>query len=62
MADGNPRRLCVSHSPFNGADFCGKGTGHLRSSGEHICLEVHLERTQNYYVEYLALYLCRMII
>ena len=36
MADGTPRRLCVSHSPFNGADFCGEGMGHFRSSGEHI--------------------------
>ena len=34
MADGTPRRLCVSHSPLNGADFCGEGTGHFRSSGE----------------------------
>ena len=31
---GTPRRLCVSDSPLNGADFCGKGTGHFRSSGE----------------------------
>ena len=25
IADRNPRRLCVSHSPFNGADFVGRG-------------------------------------
>jgi len=25
VADRNPRRLCVSHSPFNGADFVGRG-------------------------------------
>ena len=24
MADRNPRRLCMSHSPFNGADFVGR--------------------------------------
>ena len=30
MVDGTHRRLCVSHSPFNGADFCGQGTGHVR--------------------------------
>ena len=36
MAEGTPRRLCVSHSPFNAADFCGEGTGHFSSSGEHI--------------------------
>ena len=36
MADGTPRRLCVSHFPFNGADFCGEGTGHFRSSGKTI--------------------------
>ena len=32
IADRNPRRLCVSHSPFNGADFVGRGqviSGHL---------------------------------
>ena len=26
-ADGSPRRRYVSHSLFNRADFCGKGTG-----------------------------------
>ena len=26
MAGGIPWGLCVSHSPFNGADFCGEGT------------------------------------
>ena len=36
MVDGTPRRFCVSHSPFNGADFCGEGTGNFRSSGETI--------------------------
>ena len=30
MVDETPRRLCVRHSPFNGVDFCGKGTGHIR--------------------------------
>ena len=35
MADGIPRRLCVSHSPFNGADFW-EETGHFRSSCETI--------------------------
>ena len=34
MADGTPRMLCMSHSPFNGADFCGEEMGHFRSSGE----------------------------
>ena len=24
MVDGTPRRLCMSHSPFNGANFCGE--------------------------------------
>ena len=32
MADGTPRRLCMSHSPFSGANFCREGTGHFRSS------------------------------
>ena len=36
MADGTPRRLCESHSPFSGANFCGEGTGPFRSSGEQI--------------------------
>ena len=36
MAYGTPRILCVSHSPFNVADFCGEGTGHFKSSGEQI--------------------------
>ena len=36
MADGTSRRLCVSHSPFNGDDFCGEGTGYFSLSGEHI--------------------------
>ena len=36
MAGGTPRRLCVSHSPFIGANFCGEGTGYFRSSGKHI--------------------------
>ena len=30
------KNACVSHSPFNKADFCGKGTGHFRSSVEQI--------------------------
>ena len=34
MADETPRRLCVSHSPCDGANFCGEGTGHFRASGE----------------------------
>ena len=33
IADGSPTRLCVSYS-FNAADYCGKGTGYFRSSGE----------------------------
>ena len=36
ITDGARRGLCVSHSPFNGADFCVEGTGHFRSSGEQI--------------------------
>ena len=28
MADGSPRRRCGSHSPCNGGDCCGEGTGH----------------------------------
>ena len=31
MGDGTPRRLCMSHSPFNGAVFRRKGTGYFRS-------------------------------
>ena len=27
-----PRRLCVSHSYFNAANFCRDGTGHVRFS------------------------------
>lgn len=33
MADDSLGGRCVSHSPFNRADFCGEGTGHFRSSG-----------------------------
>ena len=36
MEDSSPRRRCVSHSPFGGADFCGEGTGNFRSPGEPI--------------------------
>ena len=36
MVDRSLRRLCVSHSPFNGADFCREGTSHFRSSGKQI--------------------------
>ena len=43
MADGTPKRLCMSHSPFNGA---------VLQTG----LDVDLERTQNYCMELLALY------
>ena len=34
MADRTPRRLCVSHFPFNGANFDGEGMGHFRLSGK----------------------------
>ena len=34
MGDETLRRLCVPDSPFIGADFCGEGTGHFRSSSE----------------------------
>ena len=33
MADGTPRRLCVSHSPFNGAEFLRKGDGSFEVVG-----------------------------
>ena len=36
MADGSPRRRCVSHSHFSGANFCWEGKGHFGSSGEQI--------------------------
>ena len=36
MVDCSPRRHCVSHSPYNGADFCEEGIGHLRQSSEQI--------------------------
>ena len=36
MVDGTPRRLCMSHSPFDGANFCGEETDHSKSSGEQI--------------------------
>ena len=55
MAAGTLRKLCISHSLFNGADFCGEGTGHFRSSGEQR-LEVDLEQTQNYCVELIGSY------
>ena len=61
-ADKAPRRLCVSHPHFNGAVFCGEETGHFRLSGEQTLLGVDLERTQNYRVPLLALYLRGMII
>ena len=34
----------MSHSPFNGADFCEEGTGHFRSSGELIWKLIWNER------------------
>ena len=58
MVDSLPRRHCVSHCHFDRANFCGEGMGHFRSSD----LEVNLKRTQNYFVELLALYLHRIII
>ena len=45
MADGNPRRLCVSHSPFSEADFGGGEDG----SFQVVCptdLEVDLEKLE----------------
>ena len=36
MVDGAPRRLCKYHPSLNGADFCGEGMGHFRSSGGRI--------------------------
>ena len=36
MADGSPWRRYVSHSHFNGANFCWEGKGHFGSSGEQI--------------------------
>ena len=36
MADGSPWRRYVSHSHFNGANFCWEGNGHFGSSGEQI--------------------------
>ena len=36
MADGSPGRRYVSHSHFNGANFCWEGKGHFGSSGEQI--------------------------
>lgn len=39
MADGSPRRLCMSHPSFNGADFCREEMGQLfrfYSSGKQI--------------------------
>ena len=36
MADGLPWRRYVSHSHFNGANFCWEGKGHFGSSGEQI--------------------------
>ena len=36
MAAGLPRRRCVSHPYFNGANFFWEGKGHFGSSGEQI--------------------------
>ena len=36
MVDGAPRRPCKYHPRLNGANFCGEGTGHFRSSGRQI--------------------------
>ena len=33
IADGTP---CVSHSPFNRADFCGEGTGHFKNNANRL--------------------------
>ena len=57
MADGPPRRLCVSHFPLQCGRFFREKNGSLRTD-----LEVDFERTQNYCVELLALYLRRIII
>ena len=48
MADGTLRKLCMSHSPVNGADFCG-GRGEGDGSFQVVWrtdLEVHLERAE----------------
>ena len=36
MVDDAPRRLCKYHPHLNGANFCGEGTSHFRSSGGQI--------------------------
>ena len=41
MADGSPKRLCMSHSSFNEAYFLGEGTGHFRSIPSN-CTEAHV--------------------
>ena len=57
IADGTPRRLCVSHSPSMGPIFAGRG---LVISGR--LAKRFGSRTQNCCVELLALCLHRMII
>ena len=44
IVDGSPRSRCMSHFPFNGADFCGEGTGHFRSSCECISKSIWKEQ------------------
>ena len=39
-ADGTPRRLCLSHCPFNRVDYCGEGTGHFWSSSKQSCKSI----------------------
>ena len=36
IADGTP---CVSHSPFNRADFCGEGTGHFKNNANRLLFQ-----------------------
>ena len=55
MGDGTPRRLCMSHSHFNAANFCGDGTAHFRFSNTQTWKSIW--NTQNYFMELLARYL-----
>ena len=60
MADGTLRKLCMSHSPVNGADFCGRGqviSGRLANRlGSRFGTNTELLRGVNWPYVYVAVF------
>ena len=47
IADGAPRRPCLSHFPFNRADFCGEGMGHFKNNANRLLFQKANLRVKN---------------